>query len=146
MISKYQPSFQPSAWLKPNKTIFLLFRLFGGHFIPHVRTYPNARVFLVRRFHYQKDSYYQSVITSFIRLDAIQQRCSVCVTSDSAIDYVFDKEQKLRLLCSFCWIPSNSNFLQNPLKMPTKSNLDAKSAKILQKSAFFFKNICTIQK
>ena len=30
--------------------------------------------------------------------------------------------------------------------MPAKSNLDAKFAKILQKSAFFCKNICTIQK
>ena len=32
----------------------MLFRLFDAHFIPHVRIYPNARVFLVRHFHYQK--------------------------------------------------------------------------------------------
>lgn len=48
--------------------------------------------------------------------DAIQQRCSVCATSDSAIDYIHDKGRKLRLLCSFCWIPSSSNFLQKSLK------------------------------
>lgn len=36
--------------------------------------------------------------------------------------------------------------VQNASKHLKKSNLYAKFAKILQKSAFFFKNICTIQK
>ena len=39
-----------------------------------------------------------------------------------------------------------SYYLQNATKMPIKSNLSANFEKKLQKSAFFFKNICTIQK
>lgn len=140
----------------------MLFRLFDAHFIPHVRTYPNARVFFIRHFHYHK-------ILPLRRL-SVGNHVVQCPACHADMSYVPNKERKLRLLCLFCHggLPRLGNpngrsrgercsdhrqphlglhlDTKIPLETPQKSNLDAKSAKIFQKSAFFFKNICTIQK